>query len=80
MEYGLTDREAEILWAVAHFGDQTVAAHELGIKIQTIKNTLTTIRQKMGAVSTLQAYYKAIHGRRFRLVTEVTSIYEEDPE
>ena len=82
MGYELTERELEVILAAAEHGTREAAGIALGITTQTVKNHLTSILNKTGTVSTLQAYHRLMGGRPLRrVVTETTIIeYEEDPE
>jgi len=79
MEYKLTERELDAMFAVAEHGSGALAAQALGISEQTIKNHLSALIRKTGTSSTLQAYHRLMGGQRLRKVTTtVTTIeYEE---
>lgn len=51
-----TERELEVLLAVVRLGSGKAAAHELGISEHTVKATLTTLRFRLGASNTAQAF------------------------
>lgn len=51
-----TQRELEALSAWVLLGGAKAAAYELGISEHTVKNLLTTLRIRVGAVSTAQAF------------------------
>jgi DNA-binding NarL/FixJ family response regulator len=79
MEYKLTERELDVMFAVAEHGSGAMAGRALGISEQTVKNHLSALIRKTGATSTLQAYHRLMGGQRLRKVTStVTTIeYEE---
>ena len=51
----LTPREREVIEAVIAHDSQKTAAAALGLTLQTVKNYLRQIRQKLGCETTLQA-------------------------
>jgi DNA-binding CsgD family transcriptional regulator len=77
--YALTDRELEVLWCVAEYGGNQQAADRLGIKVQTVTNTLDSIHRKTGSQSTVQSYHRVYRGPRLITRTTVTETvtYEE---
>jgi len=52
-----TARELNALLAMAEHGDGAVAAAAVGIAHQTLKNLIASLCRKVGATSSLQAYY-----------------------
>lgn len=72
MAYGLSDRELEVLWAVAEHGGLEEAAEKLGIAYATVRNHLTRVRSATGATTTLQAYHRITGGRKMRSVVTVS--------
>lgn len=53
----LTPRELECLLTYARIGDYGETARELGISRYTLRNHLSTARQKLGVDSTIQALF-----------------------
>jgi len=56
----LTDRECEILRRVAHGDLRKKIAYHRGRSVQTIKNQLTIIYEKLGAANAPHAVYIAM--------------------
>ena len=78
MEHKLSERELEVIWTVAEYGSNVAAGANLGISEQTVKNHISTIIRKTGAVSALQAYHRLYQGRRLHQKTTVMTEYEEE--
>lgn len=51
-----TPRELEVLLARARTGSGKATAYELGITEATVKTHLATIRHRLGAIDTVQAF------------------------
>ena len=77
MDYKLTDRELEVVWAVAEYGSNLAAGKALGISEQTVKNHMHAALQKVDAASAVQLYHRLYKGRRLRVTATVQ--YEEEP-
>lgn len=58
----LSLRQSEILITYGRTGSQALAAHELGISEQTVKNHLTAIYQALKVNGGVQALYKLFGG------------------
>lgn len=76
LEHGLTDRELEILWTVAHHGGNQPAAEALGLSVQTIKNHLASVLRKTWSHTALQAYHRINGGAKFRVIITNTTVIE----
>jgi DNA-binding CsgD family transcriptional regulator len=58
----LSERELEVLLTYARLGRYEVAAKALGMKRNTVRQHLLNVRQKLDAVSTIQALWLVMHG------------------
>jgi len=77
MDYNLTQRELEVLHAVAEHGYSYLAGEVLGISQQTVKNHITAVLRKTDSVTSIQAYHRLYNGRRLRRTETTTIGYEE---
>jgi DNA-binding CsgD family transcriptional regulator len=57
----LTDHERNALLTYARLGDYELAARELGVSRNTLRNLLAIVRDKLGADSTIQALWIALN-------------------
>ena len=57
----LTDHERKALLTYARLGDYELAARELGVSRNTLRNLLAIVREKLGADSTIQALWIALN-------------------
>lgn len=57
MVLGVTQRQWDILIAVAEAETAAAAAYDLGLSESTVKNTLAAIRLKTDTTTTLSAYH-----------------------
>lgn len=55
-----TSHELDILAAYVLYGTAKATAYELGLTMQTVKNTLNIIRRRLGVTNTTQAVAVAI--------------------
>lgn len=72
----ITERELEVLLAVADADDGEAAAKVLGVEPQTVATAMFRLRRKLGVKTNLQAYRKVTKGVRFvvdRTVTRTTT-------
>jgi DNA-binding NarL/FixJ family response regulator len=53
--WGLTDRQCEVVRAVAEHGCQKIAARVMGVETKTVQRHLEAVRERMQLRSTVQA-------------------------
>jgi len=68
----ITEREAEVLLAVAEADDLEAAAVDLNVSVQTVRTATWRLRRKLGVKTNLQAYRKLTAGVRFNVTRETT--------
>ncbi len=59
MNHKLTDRQVLTVRLVVEHGGYKEAAQARGVSINTVKNTLSTVRKKMGVSTMQQVIYRA---------------------
>jgi DNA-binding CsgD family transcriptional regulator len=62
----LTDHERDALLTYARLGDYELAARELGVSRNTLRNLLAIVREKLDADSTIQALWIALNDPKGR--------------
>jgi hypothetical protein len=70
----LTPAEARAMDAIVEMGHQKLAARKLGLSLQTIQNTMTTARQKIGGVGVIAPYISWDRWRRGALAINPNSL------
>ena len=80
MDFGLTDRELEVIIAVAEQGTRQSAADALGLSVDTIRNHMSAVLRKTETHSALQAYHRLMGiGKMQRVITTTVEYREEAP-
>lgn len=75
----MTEREIEVLVAVADADSMEQAAERLGIDAGTLRGATRRIRRKLGVTTNLQAYRKLTKGVRVvRTTTTKTTVRLEE--
>jgi DNA-binding NarL/FixJ family response regulator len=70
----LTDRERDMLRAVAEAGSVSAAASRLGVAEQTVRSHLARVYRKLGATSAAQAVWRAFVDGRDRAPVQKTAV------
>jgi DNA-binding CsgD family transcriptional regulator len=68
---GPTEREIQVLLAIAEHGSSAAAAEVFGISDQSAKNATQRLRNKLGVTSNLSAYHRLMKGAR-AVITRTT--------